>query len=82
MLPNAVKTTNPLAHVVVVLDDKLSDGVTAAETVTVMLLLFAVVEVTQDAVLVIVQDTISPLFQVALVYVALFVPTLLPLRFH
>ena len=60
----------------------LTDGVTDALVVIVRSLLTAVVGLAQGALLVITTDTVSLLTIADVVYVALFVPTLVPLIFH
>ena len=57
-------------------------GVTGLLTVIVIAFEVAVADVTQVSELVNTQVTMSPLFRDALVYVALFVPTLAPFNFH
>ena len=60
----------------------LNAGVTKPATVIVMALLVAVVEVIHALLLVSIHVTISPVAKVVIVYVAEFVPTLLPFSFH
>ena len=79
----AVKVTLEPAQIVLpglaVID---TAGVTGLLTVIVIAFEVAVADVTQVSELVNTQVTMSPLFRDALVYVALFVPTLLPFSFH
>jgi hypothetical protein len=78
----AVKVTEAPEHIVVVGVVMLTDGVTAVLTVIVIAFDVAVVGDAQVAVEVMTQVTMAPLVRVVVVYVALLVPTLVPLTFH
>ena len=78
----AVNVTLVPAQMVFVVEVMLAAGVKLFTTVIVIVLLFAVVVVAQLALLVIVQDTISPLTRPAAVYVEELVPTFPPFYFH
>ena len=82
MVGVAVKVTELLAHIVVVGVLMLTDGVTVGFTVIVIEFEVAVVGDAQVAFEVITQVTTEPVANVVVVYVALFVPTLVPFTFH
>ena len=60
----------------------LNDGVTLGFTTSVILSDVAVLGIAQEALLVKIQDTTSPLFSVLLLYVPVSLPMLLPFTFH
>ncbi|KAF5032324.1 hypothetical protein DSECCO2_618510 [anaerobic digester metagenome] len=70
------------AHIVVAEAETATDGVTTGLTVIVIPVEVAVVGDAHEAVDVITQVTTSPLARALLVYVALLVPTFVPLTFH
>jgi hypothetical protein len=78
----AVKVTELPEHTVVVGVVMLTDGVTDGLTVIVIDADVAVVGEAHAAVDVMTQVTTAPLVRVVVVYVALLVPTLVPLTFH
>ena len=67
----AVKLTRVPLHILVAVEEIVTDGATLAVTLIVSLLLVAVEGLTQGALLVITQLTILPLLNAALVYVLL-----------
>ena len=77
-----MNVTEAPEHIVVVGVVMLTDGVTAGLTVIVIAFDVAVLGDAQVAVEVITQVTTAPVVSVLVVYVALLVPTLVPLTFH
>jgi hypothetical protein len=78
----AVKVTDAPVHIVVVGVVMLTDGVTDVLTVIVIAFDVAVVGDAHGELDVMTHVTTAPLVSVADVYVALLVPTLVPLTFH
>lgn len=82
MVGVAVKVTLVPVQMVVAVALTATEGTTVVFTIMVTGAEVALVGEAQDAVDVITQVITSPLFRVALVYVVLLEPTLLPLSFH